>query len=360
MATNKKVTLREVALQAGVSVATASRVLNKIGSVHPDIQQAVHAAVEELGYYQNTIARSLKTNATLTIGFLTADISNPYMIVVARAIEDIVRGKKYNLLVCSTEGDPERELEYLRVLMGRSMDALVLNGTGRNADFIEKISRRIPVLLVHRRYNSPGFRGDLIDSENEQGMFELTDHLVSLGHRKIFIVKGRALTSSNSERLKGFCAAMQSKAGITVDAQYPFQFDGDFSMRSGYDAIEHMCTLPDKPTAVLTFNNSMALGALEGLRARSLRVPEAVSIATYNNIDFRSLMSVRPTVYHVDPRDIGLQAGYALLERLEDPGLPNRELIVKGCMIPGNAVSVPGMDLPGAGLYGLRTQILDA
>ena len=341
LSASRKITLREVAQRAGVSIATVSRVLNKSGCVHPKIQQAVNEAVEALGYYQNSIARSLKTNATFTIGFVTADISNPYVTVVAKAVEDIVRKKHYDLFMCSTEGSAAREDEYLRLLMGRNIDALVLNGTGYNQELVVQISRHIPVVLVHRRYDIQGFRGDLVDSDNEQGAYELTKHLISLGHRKIFIIKGAANTSTNIERLAGFCAAMKALAGIDVDERYAFQYDGDFSKEAGTKAIDHMCGLPDIPTAVLTLNNTMALGALERLKEKNLRIPEDVSLATYNEIDFRELMLVRPTVYHVNPRELGLKAGQALLERLVDSDIPNRDLIVKGHMLSGNAVSLP-------------------
>lgn len=342
--TSSNVTLRDVAKRAGVSIATVSRVLNDDARVRPELQEAVRAAIDELGYYRNSIARSLKTNTTMTIGFLCADISNPYAIVVARAVEDLVREFRYNLLVCSTEGDPEREREYLQVLMGRNIDGLVLNGTGLNKESVASISNRIPVVLVHRRYDVPNFRGDLVDSDNEYGCYALTRHLMQFGHRRIFVIKGEPHTSSNTERYIGFCRAMK-ESGITVNDRYPFQYQGDFTQLSGYQAVEHLCTLKEKPTAILALNNTMALGALASMKAHNLSVPEDFSIASYNDIEYKELMTIRPTVYSIDPRQIGLHVGNALLERLNDGEIPNRNIIERGLIIPGNAVSIPADSL---------------
>ncbi len=337
---NGNATLKDVARKAGVSIATVSRVLNGSYNVSTEIQQRVSGAIDELGYYQNSIARSLKTRSTFTIAFVTFDISNSYTIMVAKAVEDLVREKKYNLLVCSTEGDPEREREYLKMLLGRNVDALVLHGTGLNGDCIEQISKKIPVVLLHRRYSIPGC--DLVDSSNEKGMYELTKHLLLFGHRKIFLIKGDANTSTSNERLRGVRRAMQ-EYGVLLEEDYPFQYDGDFTEDSGYQAINYLCSLKEKPTAILAFNNSMALGALECLKGKKLTAPEDVSIASFNAIDHKDLMTVRPTVYSIDPKEIGMAVGRALLERLEseDREMATREFIVQGTLIPGNAVNIP-------------------
>ncbi|MDR2570649.1 MAG: LacI family transcriptional regulator [Oscillospiraceae bacterium] len=337
---HKNVTLKDVATKVGVSVATVSRVLNNSTYVHEDIIKNVEDAVEELGYYQNIIAKSLKTNSTLTIAFITADISNPYMITVAKAIEDLVHVEKYHLLVCSTQGDPKRELEHLKLQMGRNIDGLVINTTGYNGEYIADISKRMPVILIHRDCDAPGFVGDLVDSDNEEGVYALTKHLISFGHRRIFVIKGDRHTSNNLKRYRGFVKAM-AEAGINIDDSYPFQYDGKFSEECGYRAIEYLSKLPECPTAVLGLNNTMTIGALKGLAAHNLSVPDTISVAGYNSIDNRELLSVRPCIHFIDPREIGLIAGKALLERLTTPEIPKREFVLNGYMVNGNAVGAP-------------------
>lgn len=340
MSGTRNVTLKDVAVKAGVSIATVSRVLNKSSYVSPVVAKKVQRAIRELGYFQNTVARSLKTNSTMIVGFVTADISNPYMITVAKAIEDVIREHGYNLLVCSTDGNVQREQEYLHLLMGRKVDALVLNGTGLNKDLISRISKSTPVILLHRRCDSPEFVGDFVDSDNICGMYRLTKHLISLGHRKIFIIKGSMNASSNKDRHLGFCRAMK-EIGITVGEKYPFQYSGDFRKASGFKAIEHLCSLKERPSAILSYNNTMMLGALECMKKKNLRAPEDYSLATYNNIEDKELMTIRPTVYNVDPREIGLQVGEALCQRFQNSRIPYREMIVEGNIELGNTVGIP-------------------
>jgi len=224
--------------------------------------------------------------------------------------------------------------------MGRNIDGLVINATGRNSDYVAEISRHIPVILIHRNCGSPGFIGDHIDSDNEEGVYGLTRHLISFGHRRIFVIKGDKYASNNLDRFRGFCKAM-AEADVKVDDSYPFQYDGDFSEKSGYDSIEAFCNLPARPSAILGFNNTMTLGALRGLFARNISVPDQVSIAGYNSIDNRELLTVRPTIHYVDSRELGLAAGKALLERLETHGLPSRKIIINGHMVSGNTVGIP-------------------
>jgi len=337
---HKNATLKDVAALVGVSNATVSRVLNDSAYVSRDLSKRVKEAVEELGYNQNIIAKSLKTNSTLTIAFITADISNPYMITVAKAIEDLIHAENYHLLVCSTQGDPKRELEHLKLQMGRNIDGLVINTTGCNSEYVAEISNRIPVILIHRNCNVPEFRGDLVDTDNEEGVYALTKNLISFGHRRIFVIKGDKHTSNNFMRFTGFCKAM-AEIGIYVNDAYPYQYDGKFSEKCGIMAIDHLSSLATKPTAVLGLNNTMTIGALKGLAAHNISVPDSISIAGYNGIDNRDLFAVRPTIHFVDPVEVGFAAGKALLERLKRNDVPNREFVLKGHMVCGNAVGVP-------------------
>lgn len=332
------ITLKDVAERAEVSTATVSRVINGNCYVSPELKEVVERAIVELGYIQNGVARSLITRTTHTIAYVTADIANPYFITAAKAIEDIIQD--YNLLTVSTKGESRRESECFKMLMERKVDALILNTSGYNEKEVVEISKQIPVILLHRRYSDSEFRGDYMGSDNTQGIRLLTEHLLSFGHEKIFVLKGNHRASTHLERFESFASTM-GDAGITVDDSYPFQFGDDFTIQCGYDSVSHICGMEDKPTAVLAFNNSLALGALMGMQAHNIRVPEGLSIACFNDLSHRELMAVRPTVYFIDPTEVGEMVGKALLERLEEPDLPFRTFEPKGRLITGNAVSPP-------------------
>ena len=337
---NYNVTIRDVANRAGVSVSTVSRVINEDSRVNAQMKIAVLKAQAELGYFQNSIARSLKTNSTYTIGFVASDISNTYLMMVARAIENLINKHQYNLLVCSTEDSKELELSYLKLLNSKNIDGLVLNGTGLNEQFILEMNKRIPTVLIHRRLKSPEFIGDLVDSDNEQGAYLLTKHMTQLGHKKILVIKGPDTHSNSLERLAGVRRAMK-EINIDIDRNYPYIFNGNFFLESGYDAVEYLCRLPDRPTAIISFNTMMTIGALKCLKEKNINAPEDISIASTNKIEHIELMAIRPTVIDYDPKLLGAQAGEFLLERLNDNSLANRECIFTAKIIHGNAVSFP-------------------
>jgi len=304
------------------------------------MQKAVLKAKEELGYVQNSIARGLKMNSSFTIGFVVSDISNSYLMMAAREIDNLINKSQYNLMVCNTEDSKKQELEHLKLLFGRNIDGLVLNGTGLNEPFILEMNKRIPTILLFRRLKSANFIGDLVDNDNKHGAYLLTKHLIQLGHKRIFVIKGPDTNSNSMEKLAGFKKAMK-EAKIDVDNNYPYIYNANLFLESGYEAVEYMSHLTVWPTAILSFNSVMTIGALKCLKNKNIEVPEDISIASTNLVENIELMTVRPTTIDHDPKILGLQAGRALLERLEDNSIPNREFIFSGKIIHGNAVSFP-------------------
>lgn len=333
-------TIKDIAQKAQVSVATVSRALNGSSCVTDAMRERVMAASQELGYVPNSIAKSLKTNSTYTIGFLVPDISNHFLISIARTMEDIVSHQQYNLILCSTGNRADRELDYLKMLMSRNVDGLILNTTGHNDEFILKMNRQTPMVLLNRRIRNSGFRGDLVDTNNHLGSYLLTRQLLSLGHRKIFVVRGPLHLSNSQERFQGFVDAM-AEAGVTVDESYPYVYTGDFLMQSGMEAVNHFAAMEDRPTAILSLNNMLTVGVLEQLHARNIRVPEHVSLVSYDAINNMDLMITRPTSATFDTAAIGEQLGRAILERIHSPDAENREYIFEPTIIPGNSLGVP-------------------
>lgn len=334
----KRITIKTVAEECDVSIATVSRVLNDNYYVSPDIKQRVLDTINRLGYVPNSVARSLKLSTSGIIGYITSDISNGYHIMIAKAVEDVIRSSNYNLIVCSTGNDAEAERQYLKLLMGKNVDALIINTCGENDEFVLHANESIPMVLVNRRLNTPGFHGDFADCNNVLGMYLLTKDLLNKGHRDIYLVEGPPNLSNTRERLEGFSKAM-SEAGIYDMNRYPFRYQGDYSLNSGFEAIAHMPALPRQPTAVLAANNTMTLGILKALKHFGLTAPEQISVSGFNGIDHIELLENRPTVAHFDPYKIGQAAGQAIMERLHDNTIDNREYIFSPTLIHGNAVA---------------------
>jgi len=330
----KRVTIKDVAREAGVSIATISRVINQTRYVSPDIERRVRAVIEASGYYPDSVARSMRNNATSLIGFIVSDISNLHFMIIARAIEDSISLRHYNLIVCSTENDGIRERDYLKALMSKKIAGLIINTTGKNDEYVARISREIPVTLVHRRIRHGQFCGDMVGFNNRKGAHDLACHLLAAGHRRIGVINGPRDISTSQERFEGWRQAMR-EAGLAADPA--LEFFGDFTMSSGREAAELLTKLA--PTALLVMNNAMTIGVLKYLRSRRLRVPEDVSLVCFGDIDNGEIMYVQPTFVTQNPAVIGAKVAELMLERLADKGKLNREVIFESVLSEGNSVA---------------------
>ena len=331
-------TIRDVAKEAGVSTATVSRVVNKNYYVSPEIEQKVRDAIEVIGYYPDSIARSLKSKATQTIGFIVSDISNIHFMFMARAIEEVVSKKKYNIIACSTEDDKNQELAYLETLISKKIDGLIINTTGKNTSFVSALSQHLPIVAVNRRIRDSDYRGDFVDTHNEKGAYDLTRHIIEVGHRRISVINGPQELSTGEERFRGFKKAL---AEFRIDLPEEYVIEGDFRDRAGFEGARKLMSLSNPPTAIVAMNNIMLLGALKYLRLNGVRVPEDISIAAYGNIENIEVMYIQPTHVTQDPRMIGTRAGELILERIARSGLQSREVIFEPSLVKGNSVQEP-------------------
>lgn len=337
------VTIRDIAREANVSVATVSRTLNHSPNVTDAMRERILATAEKLGYVPNSAAKSLKTSRSQIIGFLVSDITNPDYISIARTIEDSLGKQNYSLILCSTGNQKKRELDYLQMLMSKNIDGLILNTTGLNNEFVLKMNERIPMVLLNRKIEHSDFRGDFVATNSYNGCYQLTKQLLNLGHNKIFVVRGPMNLSNSRERFQGFADAMR-ESGISVDDTYPYLYTGEFTRQSGIDAVRKLQAMEDRPTAILSQDNMSALGILEELHRSTLRVPEDLSVVTYDGIHDIEMMSIRPTMSLFDTAAIGRRTAKSILERIKEPALENRSYIFEPKIVSGNAMGFPHAD----------------
>ena len=333
-------TIKDVAREAGVSIATVSRVLNNKSTVAPDLAAKVNQAVEQLGYHPNSIARTLKNDSSKTIGFVVSDISNDFFTRMARGVEDVLNQQGYSLFVCSTDSTQLREEQCLSLLREKQVDGLIINTSGKNDELIAQISRQVPIALFGRKISCADFTGDFVDNDNFSGTQELTRHLISLGHRKIGLVSGQMYVSSARERFAGFQNAMR-EIGVTVDDQYPYLYKGSFNrISSGADGTKYL--YERGATAVISANNVLALGALQFCHSAKIRVPEDLSLCSFGTIANHELLSVQPTYAEQAPASMGARLAELIIERIEAKNqLTNRELRFSTNLITGNGTSKP-------------------
>jgi LacI family transcriptional regulator len=328
-----KYTIKDVAMEAGVSTATVSRVLNQSGFVSDDIKERVYLAVKKLNYQPNAIARSLKQHKTNTIGIVIPDISNPYFMKISKGIEDIVQQKGYNLIFCSSDENPKKEEKLLQLLFEQRVDAIVLATAGGSENMVKKINQAgVPIILVDRSVDAEDQKFDFVGEDNIQSTYELTKYLLEQGHRLIGVVNGLLEVSTGRERYEGYKKALE-EYGIEEDTKYIF--NGAFTQDGGRKAVDYFLNFSKKPSAILSFNNIMTFGVLLELTRRGYSIPEDIVVASFGDIEAAQLLKSPGIISVVQkPYEMGEKVGNILLKRLNNEQGPFTEIFKPKLVTP--------------------------
>ena len=336
-----ELTIRDIARQAGVSVATVSRVINGNGNVKPELKKRVSDVIAKTEFMPNISARTLKSKKTQTIGVVISDISDRYYSLMTKTLADTLAEKDYSLIICCTDNNAAKEKMFFDFLCAKSVDGIILNTVGTLDKEICALSKRVPLVMVNRKIAlCPNARLDYIGSDDFNGGYEMTKYLLQKSHRRIGILNGNLNVSSGMDRYRGFCAAMKD-AGITVDESYPYRFNGNFDFTSGYTGIAELMKHNPKPTAVITTNDSTTVGAMQYCQEHKIRIPEDLSLVAYGDVDNAILFAVHPTYITLNPHTIGLRAAQCLFDRIGDPLCPNREIVFTSNLKEGDSVRAP-------------------
>ncbi|MFE9095029.1 LacI family DNA-binding transcriptional regulator [Streptomyces sp. NPDC007264] len=342
-------TMADVARSAGVSVATVSHVLNDTRPVLPRTRQAVLDAVDALGYTPNTLARSLVTSRTRSIGLAVSAISNPYFTEILQGVEAGALEHGYGLLIADPHDDPEHERKVARLLHERRVDGMIVAPSADPRGLLAQLGRHgVPTVFLDRlvdgavtgaatgappRRTPPhdgaerdagpgaGFRFDQVCAENAEPMAGLVTHLAGLGHGRIGLVAGLPGLSTTTERISGYRRGLAA-AGLPYDERLVSR--GDSATPGAERATAALLDLAAPPTALVTANNAMTIGALRALRDRGLSVPDDLALCCFDDFAWADLFSPRLTAISQPSREIGARAVRLLLERLEAPDRPSR------------------------------------
>ncbi|MFF5262707.1 LacI family DNA-binding transcriptional regulator [Actinomadura viridis] len=327
--------VKDVARHAGVSVATVSRVLNDSVPVLPGTRDRVLAAVAELGYRPNAVARSLRTDATRTIGLVIGDILNPFFTELARAVEDEARALGYSVVIGNADERPDRQDHYVGTLLERRVDGLLLCPTAEVTPLVRDMVRDgRPLVFLDRTL--PGLDVPAVRVDGGAAIAELVRHLYALGHRRVAFITGPALLSTGRERTEAFTAAMRAH-GLPVRPEYLEA--GDFQAASGRAGAARLLDLPEPPDAIFVGDNLMALGALDEIRARGLRIPQDVALACYDDLPWFTHLDPPVTAVAQPVRELGRRAVRVLAGRMEGRAvssvvLPARLVVRRSCGEP--------------------------
>ncbi|MFH8465566.1 LacI family DNA-binding transcriptional regulator [Streptomyces sp. NPDC017991] len=335
-------TMVDVARHAGVSVATVSHVLNETRPVLPHTRQAVLDAIETLGYTPNGLARSLVTARTRSIGLAVSAISNPYFTEILQGVEASALEHGYSLLIADPHDDPVHERKVVQLLHERRVDGMIVAPSADPRDLIGYLGRHgVPTVFLDRLVDdvpAPGFTFDQVSAENIEPVTRLVTHLAELGHRRIGLVAGLAGLSTTSERITGYRFGL-AYAGLAHEER--LVIPGNSEAAGAERATEALLSLPAPPTALVTANNAMTIGALRAVRARGLSVPGDLALCCFDDFSWADLFSPRLTAISQPSKEIGAQAVRLLLERLDSPGRPARTVRLPSAFVHRTSCGCP-------------------
>ncbi|MGF7239285.1 MAG: LacI family DNA-binding transcriptional regulator [Frankia sp.] len=314
------VTMADVARVAGVSVSTVSHVINETRTVREETRAAVLDAIQRTGYTHNTIARSLVTASTRSIGLAIPVVTNPYFTDVVHAIETETSTVRYTLLLVDPQEDPGHELRAVRALHERRVDGIIVAPASDAADpaLAYLAANNVPTVLVDR-LASEAF--DQVGPENVEPTAVLAGHLASLGHSRIGLVAGRPGLTTTDERVRGYWLGLQ-RAGLPADPA--LVVGGESQVEPGRRAVHKLLSLPEPPTALVVANNLMTIGALQALREAGRRVPDDVALTSFDDFEWSDLVTPRLTTMAQPRFELGRTAVGLLMRRLAEPDRPPR------------------------------------
>ena len=273
------VSIKDIARRAGVSHSTVSRALSDSPLVNPKTKARIQALAREMGYAPSAIARAMATRRTRTIGLVVTTIADPFVAEIVRGIEETALDHDYNVILCSSSDDPDRELAAVRTLREKWVDAVIVTSS-RVGSFYEELTEiQVPVVLINSQ--QPGDYSLSVRNDDLHGGRLVGEYLLSLGHRHIAYVSGREDAVSSQLRLRG-CQEALAQAGLSIPPEWIVAGDGNPA--AGERAARRLLAVSPCPSALFCYNDQTAMGALRGAKSRGYAVPEDLSVVGYDDI----------------------------------------------------------------------------
>lgn len=338
------VTIYDVARHAAVTAATVSNVIRSKGSVGEETRARVLAAIEELGYRPNLVARGLARRRSYTLALLLPNIANPFYPEIALEVERIAGESGYHLLLCNTHYDPAVGRAHLEGLTGRWVDGLLAMAGGIELDDVLAAAERgMPVVLCNWEGDQRSSTLSTVDVDFGHGGALAARHLLELGHRRAAAIVHwtEAPNLPHVRRLEGFRATVQAAGGALSDEYVRY---GDSTMESGYRAAAALFALPAPPTAIFATNDLMALGALEAAIDHGLRVPADLSIVGFDDIVLGAHVRPTLTTIAIPKRELAMEATKLLLRFVDGAADDQWHLAVRPYLVARQSTAAPGAD----------------
>ncbi|RMN90043.1 Ribose operon repressor [Pseudomonas coronafaciens pv. coronafaciens] len=330
-------TIKDVAALAGISYTTVSHVVNKTRPVSEPVRLKVEAAIAQLGYVPSAVARSLKAKTTSTIGLLIPNGMNPYFAELARGIEDYCERNGFCVILCNSDDNPEKQRSYLRVLLEKRVDGLIVSSVAGDASITSGLTDvRTPLVIVDRELE--GIDADMVRIDHEQGAYLATRHLLDLGHRHIACIGGPGESMVAGMRLAGYRRAMQQ---ASLEVCEGWAVHSEFTSSAGHEAAVRLLT-GHAPTAIFAGNDVIAIGVLRAAAERSIRVPQDLSVMGFDDIQMSRYVYPALTTVGQSIMQLGETAAEMLLCRIAaPPGAAVEKRLVKPCLVVRESTAPP-------------------
>jgi DNA-binding LacI/PurR family transcriptional regulator len=328
--------IHTVAKLANVSIATVSRTINHIPTVNPKMAKRVGEAIRELNYFPNTQARALVSGRSRLLGLIVSEITNPFFPELIQGFEEVAVENGYEILIGSTNYDPERMKSCIRRMVERNAEGVAIMTFGIEQPLLDQLAdRKIPLVFVDVAPNRPGM--SVLRVDYHHGIRQAVQHLAALGHRSIAFVAGPLRLHSAQSRLVAFKKALQ-ECGIPVNEK--LIVEGDHTMEGGMNAAERLTAQKNLPTAIMCSNDMLAIGVLHRLSRLGLRVPDDVSVIGFDDIHMSAMMIPPLTSIQMSRSDLARAAVGALRAHVEETS-PKREYKIDTHLIVRESTGFP-------------------
>lgn len=333
-------TIRDVARLANVSISTASAVINDKTTVREPLRQRVVRAIEALDYHPDVMARSLKVRRSRTLGVVVPDLTNSFYAEVMRGMEDVARECGYSVIFCDSREDYEMECDYVRMLLSRRVDGVLIASVQPYAARDRLMRQKIPFVFFDRVPRD--FPGAAVVTDNFEAARSATEYLIGLGHERIAVIVCRRDLPNVAERLEGFREAMKEHhLSVCEDC---FRYVG-YQAEEAYQSCLELMRLPVPPTAIFSCNNKMTLGVVRALGELRIPCPERVSLLGFDDFEWAANINPRLTVIAQPTCELGKVAMELMMRRLES-GPDHDELKGPAVRILQNELKVRGSTAP--------------
>lgn len=311
------VTIEDIAREAGVSIATVSRVINKTKPVSAELRDRVYEVIEKNHFKPNSLAQGLITKKTNTIGIIVPDISNAVFGKLTKGINSVFAQEGYTVVLCESQGELEKELKLLGILEEKQIEGLLFAGVDVNHTLVERMRKRnYPVVLVTQEASEDEEAVHTVIHNNMEAMYDAVKFLLDNGHERIAYLGGpKNDFSSGKNRVIGYKKALE-EAGIEVKDSYIAQ--GDFSFEAGYQGMKKLYEENSKlPTAVVTGSDVIAVGAIQYLDNMRVKIPDDISIMGFDDSEFATYIKPELSTVRISYYDEGVKAAEMLRELMD-------------------------------------------